>query len=379
MSTDFDTPLDRRDTSSLKWSRYSDPDLIPMWVADMDFATPAAVLRALRQRLDHGILGYSLPSPSLVRAVCDHLEAVYAWTIQPEWLVWLPGVVPGLNAACRAFAGGMPVVTHTPIYAPFVTAPEHAGVAARQIPLVVRDGRYELNFAGLAAETPKESRLLLLCNPENPGGSLHDRQELLRLLDFARERDLVVCSDEIHCGLVLDAERQHTPFASIGPEAAERAVVLMAPSKTYNIPGLSCAFAVIPNANLRRTFLKTIDGIVPHVNLLGLVGCEAAYRDCAEWHADLIAYLRGNRDLLAERIAQMPGLIMTHPEATYLGWIDCRSAGLDRPADFFEACGVGLADGAVYGAPGFVRLNFACPRAQLEKALDRMQNGLRRR
>jgi cystathionine beta-lyase len=271
------------------------------------------------------------------------------------------------------------VATHTPIYPPFVTAPEHAGTTAQTIPLAVRNGRCELNLTMLHQELAEDCRLLLLCNPENPGGSLHDADELNRLLAFCEERDLIVCSDEIHCGLVLDPDRRHTPFASLGERAAQRSIVLMAPSKTYNIPGLSCAFAVIPNPDLRHAFRHAIRGIVPEVNALGLVGCEAAYRDCAEWHADLIAYLRGNRDVLVERIGRMPGLSVTYPEATYLAWIDCRGAGLEAPASFFEHCGVGLADGAIYGSPGFVRLNFGCPRARLVEALSRMENGLRRR
>jgi cystathionine beta-lyase len=379
MPTDFDTPLDRRATDSLKWSRYADPNLIPMWVADMDFAAPPAVLAALRRRLEHGVLGYSVPSASLIEAVREHLAGEYAWPIDADWIVWLPGVVPGLNAACRAFAQGGPVATHTPIYPPFVTAPKHVGATAQTIPLVVRDGRYELNLPALRQDLAKDCRLLLLCNPENPGGSLHSADELDRLLAFCEERDLIVCSDEIHCGLVLDPERRHTPFAALGGSAAQRSIVLMAPSKTYNIPGLSCAFAVIPNPDVRRSFQRATRGIVPEVNALGLLGCEAAYRDCAEWHADLIAYLRGNRDLLVERLRQMPGLSMTYPEATYLAWIDCRQAGLEDPAGFFETHGVGLADGTIYGSPGFVRLNFGCPRAQLVEALGRMESGLRQR
>lgn len=377
MSTDFDTPLDRRTTDSVKWSRYSDPRLIAMWLADMDFAAPPPVLAALRRRLDHGVLGYSVPSKALTKAVLDHLATEYAWDVAPDWLVWLPGVVPGLHASCRAFAAGGSVITHTPIYPPFLTAPRFAGLPATAIPLAERQGRYELNFAALEEQIRPDCRLLLLCNPENPAGTLHDRDELARLADFAARHGLIVCSDEIHCGLVLDENRRHTPFGAASPVAAARSVVLMAPSKTYNIPGLSCAFAVIPDPEVRVRFQHAIRGIVPDVNALGLIGCEVAYRDCGEWHADLIAYLRGNRGLVEQRVSQWPGFGITHPEATYLAWIDCRTSGLADPAAFFEATGVGLTDGAIYGSPGFLRLNFACPRAQLVEALDRMENGLR--
>lgn len=379
MTTDFDSILDRRATASLKWDRYPDPDVIPMWVADMDFAAPPPILRALRERLEHGVLGYAIPTGELASTVCSHLAREYAWEVDPDWLVWLPGVVPGLNAACRAHAKGGPVVTLTPIYPPFLTAPPNAGVPAISVPLAVHQDRYELDFPALREQTPASCGLLLLCNPQNPAGSLHSAGELAELAAFAEERDLIICSDEIHCGLVLEEGVRHTPFAALGNGAAARSIVLMAPSKTYNIPGLSCAFAVIPNPELRKPFEQAMDGIVPDVNALGLLACEVAYRDCAEWHADLIAYLRGNRDLLEQRVASLPGLRMLHPEATYLGWIDCRESGISDPADFFEGSGVGLDDGAIYGSPGFVRLNFACPRAQLAEALDRMENGLRRR
>ena len=379
MTTDFDSILDRRATASLKWDRYPDPGVIPMWVADMDFAAPPPILRALRERLEHGVLGYAIPTGELASTVCSHLAREYAWEVDPDWLVWLPGVVPGLNAACRAHAKGGPVVTLTPIYPPFLTAPPNAGVPAISVPLAVHQDRYELDFPALREQTPASCGLLLLCNPQNPAGSLHSAGELAELAAFAEERGLIICSDEIHCGLVLEEGVRHTPFAALSNGAAARSIVLMAPSKTYNIPGLSCAFAVIPNPGLRKPFEQAMDGIVPDVNALGLLACEVAYRDCAEWHADLIAYLRGNRDLLEQRVASLPGLRMLHPEATYLGWIDCRESGISDPADFFEGSGVGLDDGAIYGSPGFVRLNFACPRAQLAEALDRMENGLRRR
>jgi cystathionine beta-lyase len=374
MCPDFDTPHERRATDSVKWSRYADPGLIAMWLADMDFAAPPPVLAALQRRLDHGILGYSHPGPSLVDAVLGHLATAYRWEVAPEWLVWLPGVVPGLHAACRTFAAGGSVVTHTPIYPPFLSAPGWAGLSSAAFPLLERNGRHELNFAALEEYLPEDCRLLLLCNPENPTGTLHGRDELARLAAFAERRNLVVCSDEIHCGLVLEEGRRHVPYGAVD---TSRSVVLMAPSKTYNIPGLSCAFAVIPDCQRREAFRQTIRGIVPDVNILGLIGCEAAYRDCAEWHAGLIAYLRGNRDLIERRVARWPGFRMVHPEATYLAWIDCRNSGLAEPAAFFEAAGVGLNNGAIYGSPGFLRLNFGCPRALLAEALDRMENALR--
>ena len=379
MQTDFDTPTDRRDTGSLKWDRYGERDVIPMWLADMDFAAPKPILDALRKRIAHGVLGYSIPGRSLMEAVREHLRGEYGWEVAADWLVWLPGVVPGLNAACRACAQGGPVLVQTPVYPPFLKAPGQADVGPIPVPLAIRHGRYEMDFDALEGSISPDCRLLLLCNPENPGGTLHGPNELQRLLDFAQAHDLTICSDEIHCGLVLAKDRRHTPFAAIGEEAAARSIVLMAPSKTYNIPGLSCAFAMVPDPAVRERFRKVIEGIVPDVNALGLIACEAAYRECGDWHCDLIDYLRGNLDLLEQRVRDLPGLRMHRPEATYLAWIDCRESGLDNPTAFFEERGVGLGDGAIYGSPGFVRLNFACPRARLADALDRMENGLRNR
>jgi cystathionine beta-lyase len=213
---------------------------------------------------------------------------------------------------------------------------------------------------------------LLLCHPHNPVGRAWHQRELSALADFCQRHDLTVCSDEIHCGLILDAGRRHIPLAMIDAEIARRCITLMAPSKTYNIPGLGCALAVISDAPLRRRFTGAMRGIVPHVNTLGLAACEAAYRDCDEWHTALIGTLCANRDRVESAVAAIPGLSMTHVEATYLAWIDARGLGAADPATFFEAIGVGLSSGGDFGLPGWVRLNFGCPRTTLDCALERM-------
>lgn len=226
----------------------------------------------------------------------------------------------------------------------------------------------------------ERSRLLLLCSPHNPVGRVFDQAELRRLADFAERHDLLICSDEIHCGLVLDADRPHRPIAALDAAVAKRTITLMAPSKTWNIPALYCAFAIIPDAALRRRYRHEMRGLIPHVNVLGMVATEAAYRDGDAWRHALLAYLRGNRDRVVDAVGTMPGLSMTVPEATYLAWIDCRgmmaARGIDDPAAFFEAAGVGLSDGRFFGAPGWVRLNFGCPRATLDAALRRMAQAL---
>ena len=366
----FDTAIDRRPSDSIKWGKYAGRDILPLWVADMDFAAPPAVVAALQQRLAHGVFGYGHPWPALAAAVINHLADEYDWAIEAEWIVWLPGLVSGLNIACRAVDGE--VLTATPVYPPFLSAPGFSGRTLNRVDLTRRDGRWQWDWPALAAATTAASRLFLLCHPHNPVGRCWQRDELLQLAAFAEERELIVCSDEIHCGLILDADRRHIPFASLSPAAARRSITLMAPSKTFNIPGLGCAFAVISDAALRQRFRRAMDGIVPHVNVLGLAACEAAYRDCGAWHSELIAYLAGNRDRVAAAVAAIDRLAMSPVEATYLAWIDVRQLGLAAPAAHFEAHGLGLSDGADFGAPGWLRLNFGCPRTTLDEALRRL-------
>lgn len=367
--SEFDRVIDRRHGDSLKWNRYAGRDVLPLWVADMDFAAPTAVLQALQARVAHGVFGYSEPWPSLTESVLAHLESSYGWKIGADWLVWLPGLVPGLNVACRAIDGD--VLTATPVYPPFLTAPGHMGRKLRRVDLVEQDGLWQWDWEKLEKEAP-HSRLLLLCHPHNPVGRCWRDDELQRLAGLAERHDWIVCSDEIHCDLILDEGRRHRPFALLGKHAAQRSITLMAPSKTFNVPGLACAFAVIPDAGLRRRFQAAMDGIVPHPNTLGLVACEAAFRHGEGWRQQLLRVLRHNRDRVEQAVAALPGLRMAHVEATYLAWIDARGLGVADPEAHFEAHGLGLSDGAAFGAPGWVRLNFGCPTAPLNEALARL-------
>ena len=369
MTTPFDIPIDRRDSDAIKWRKYAGRDVLPLWVADMDFAAPPAVIETLHRRIEHGVFGYGGPWPSLTESVLAHLEGEYSWKIEPEWIVWLPGLVTGLNVACRAVDGE--VLTATPIYPPFLSAPHFSGRKLNRAELACTDDGWRFDRNALNSALTAETRLFLLCHPHNPVGRCWSRAELLELAAFAEANDLVVCSDEIHCGLILDADKRHIPFASLSPEAAKRSITLMAPSKTFNIPGLGCAFAVIPDARLHHRFEHAMHGIVPHVNVLGLAACEAASRDSTDWHRELIGYLRANRDLVTSTVNRKKGPKMKSVEATYLAWIDVRELGLAKPAEHFEAHGIGLSDGADFGAPGWLRLNFGCPRSTLEEALRR--------
>lgn len=367
---DFDSVIDRSNRDSLKWNKYAGRDVLPLWVADMDFSAPPAVLTALEERVAEGCLGYPVPWPALVDTVLGYLQREYAWRVEPEWLVWLPGLVTGINAACRAVEGD--VMTATPIYPPFLSAPGFAGKSLAAVPLQLTGNRWGWDFSAMEAALTPTTRLLLLCHPHNPVGRAWEAGELAELAAFCQRHELTVCCDEIHCGLILDEGRSHTPFALLDTELAKRCITLMAPSKTYNIPGLGCSFAVISDATLRRRFAGVMRGIVPDVNVLGLIAAEAAYRDCEDWRLALIDVLRRNRDRVESVVAGLPGLSMTHVEATYLAWIDARGLGVADPAAFFEAAGVGLSSGDAFGLPGWVRLNFGCPPATLDAALERM-------
>lgn len=367
---DFDQAPERRNGDSLKWNKYAGRDILPLWVADMDFAAPPPVLDALHARVTQGCLGYPVPWAGLIDTVVRHLQRAYAWSVEPEWLVWLPGLVPGINIACRAVEGD--VITATPVYPPFLSAPGLAGKKLATVPLRLADDRWGWDFAALEAALSPETRLLLLCHPHNPVGRVWDADELAKLTAFCKKHELFVCSDEIHCDLILEPGLAHRPFACVDAELARRTVTLMAPSKTYNIPGLGCSFAVIPDATLRHRFTTAMRGIVPDANVLGLVAAEAAYGDCEEWRAQLIATLRQNRDRVQAAVTAMPGLRMTPIEATYLAWIDARGLGVADPVTFFESAGVGLSSGRDFGLPGWVRLNFGCTRSTLDKALQRM-------
>lgn len=374
---DFDRIINRSGTGSLKWDRYAGRDVLPLWVADMDFPAPPVVVAALQQRVAHGVFGYTHAPAELVDVILARLWDLYNWRVKAEALVWLPGLVVGLNVACRAVGGtGSEVLTMTPIYPPFLSAPGLSERTLVTIPMVQEGAQWLIDFDAMEAAVTPAARLLLLCSPQNPTGRVFTRKELEQLADFCQRHNLVLCSDEIHCDLLLEPGIEHIPTASLNADVAARTITLMAPSKTFNLPGLNCAFAIIPDAGLRGRFQRAMAGIVPYVNLLGYVGALAAYRDSGDWHVALLDYLRGNRDLVLEAVADMPGLSATRGEATYLTWIDARGTGLDDPVGFFEKAGVGLSDGREFGLPGFVRLNFGCPRSVLQQALERMQKSI---
>jgi cystathionine beta-lyase len=378
MSFDFDHPPDRRGTDSQKWQKYADRDILPMWVADMDFRSAPAITAALEKRVAHGIYGYARPIASTTNTMVAALESRYGWRIDPSWLVWLPGLVVGLNVTALAFAeSGDEVLTLSPVYPPFMSAPKNSARVSRQVAFVLSNGMWTIDWNALERAVTPKTRLFYLCNPHNPLARVWRHEELVRLSEFCLRHNLVLCSDEIHCDLILDPALRHLPTALISPEIATRSITLMAPSKTYNMPGLGTSFAVIPDSALRARFVRATAGIVAEVNTLGFTACEAAYRDCEPWRQELLAYLRGNRDLLVEFVKrELPGVVIEAPiEATYLAWLNVRALGLKDPIAHFEKHGVGLSDGAFFGAPkgDYVRINFGCTRATLREALQRMK------
>ena len=387
MVYDFATPIDRRHPeggwASQKWHRYGG-DILPLWVADMDFYSPPAVIDALQARVAHGVYGYGEVPATLTETLCQWSAQHYDWRIQPEWQQWLPGVVPALHLAALALTEpGDGVLTVAPIYPPFLAVAERTGRLPQQAMLAqpTAPGEpWQLDIAALEAAITPRTRLLLWCQPHNPTGRVWRHEELAALAALVERHDLWVVSDELHCDLLLHEGAQHRPLAAAFPELAKRTITLWAPSKTFNLAGLTSACAVIPNAKLRKRFAAVAKGLLPDGNVLGLVAAEAAYREGEAWRQALLNVLRENRDTLQARVATWPGVNWHAPESTYLAWLDMRDAGLgEAPYQaLLSEAGVALSDGAAFGCPGFVRLNFGTTAAQLEVALSRMDAMLKK-
>lgn len=372
----FDQIVDRSKTNCTKYEKYAGRDILPLWVADMDFRSPAPIIKALQARVDHGVFGYTLPPPDLTDVIIERLQRLYQWQISAEDIVFMPGVVPGLNMACRGLLDeGEAAVTATPVYYPFLEAPKLQSRELIHLPVESTADGFRFPLQALAQQARGHARLLMLCNPFNPLGRALDLDELTQIAMICERDDLLICSDEIHCDLLLDG-RQHIPMATISADAAARTVTLLAPSKTFNIAGLGGSYAVIQNPVLRARFNAAGQGILPGLSLLAYEAMLAAYRDCADWHAALLKYLQGNRDYLLGALNALPGIHMHEVEATYLAWIDVSALGLNNPASFFESHGLGLSAGKQFGDQNFMRLNFGCPRSILVQAVQRFEKAL---
>ncbi len=391
MKYDFDRVIDRSNSDSSKWNVrgvFGRDDIIPMWVADMDFPIATPITQALQKRVEHDIYGYAYTRPSLIEAVVDRMQKKYGWKIEPEWIVLTPGVVPALNVAIRAFTHmGDEVIIQDPVYHPFWSAIEQSGCCVASNPLKLVGGRYQFDLEDLEEKfAPKQGmrrgpsrvRMMILCNPHNPIGRVWSRDELLAAGTVMLRHDAVVVSDEVHCELLFKGHT-HVPFATISKEFEQNCVVCQAGSKTFNLAGLGASTIIIPNARLRNAFNAARAGILPQPDVFGLVALEAAYRDGDEWLQQLLAYLQGNLEFMMTYVKQhIPKLSIIETEGTYLVWLDCRRLGMDHltlRSFFREKAKVGFDDGYIFGpaGAGFERVNIACPRSILEEALQRIE------
>jgi cystathionine beta-lyase len=374
MTFDFDIPVDRHGSDSVKWGKYAGRDILALWVADTDFRSPPAVIEALRSRAGHGVFGYGEPPADLVDTVLATCADQWGWEVDPDWLIWLPGLVSGINITCRA-VGKLDdgVAALTPVYPPFLKAPALMERKLVTIPLAGDNlAGWAVDQRRLAAGLTDNCSLLLWCHPHNPVGRAWRREELETVAETCLDNRTVICSDEIHNQLILARGVRHVPMATLGAEVAARTITLLAPSKAFNVAGLGCSLAVIPDDGLRRRFFRAMAGIVPSVNVMGFAAALAAWREGGEWLAAQNDYLRGNRDFLYERMAGLDGVTMAPVEATYLAWLDVSALDLADPVAHFEAHGLGFSDGKEFAGRGYVRFNFGCTRSTLEEACDRL-------
>jgi len=383
MNYDFDQVPDRIASECIKWHAY-DSDVLPLWVADMDFCSPEPVIRALRERVEHGVFGYAKELPELYKTICRRMEERYNWKIRPKDIILLPGVMTGVMMACQSTALDYPgagILVQTPMYPPILTAYEKIGLTRQENELVRNpDGTYEIDLKSFEAAVTPQTRIFTLCNPHNPVGRAFRREELEGMAEICLKHNIMICSDEIHSDLIYTGA-QHTPIASIDPEISKKTITLIAATKTFNIAGLKCSAAIVQDPDLRKKFKNGGMGFFHGVNLMGMIATLAAYREGQEWLDQLLVYLEGNRDYVYETIRNdFPSVTMSIPEATYLAWLDFRNSGIEgNPFDYFlKHALVALNDGAAFGenGKGFLRLNFGCPRATLVDALGRMKSAM---
>lgn len=368
----FDEIISRKGSQSSKWERYAGRDVLPFWVADMDFPAPPFVLEAVRERLKHPILGYTDIPDSFAEVIVNWAAREFDWYIHPDWIVYLPGIVPGMNLALRTIAPSpASCLLMTPVYPPILRMPSLAGMSCLKSRLALSGNRWVMDFDDLRRKA-RNSDAMILCNPQNPTGRVYTTTELKGLAELCCDHDITLLSDEIHWGLVLDTQARHVPIATLDEEIANQSMTFFAATKSYNIAGLNMGFAVIPSPSLRKPFEELVLHSIGPPLVLSLVANEAAFSDRSPWRPELCAYLRANRDLLNQTVNALPGLSTTHVEGTHLAWIDARGLEVDDPHAMLEAFGLGLSNGSEFDGDGFVRFNFAAPRDFVRKGLDRL-------
>lgn len=378
MNFDFDTPIARKGTGCIKFDRR--PELDPFWVADMDYVSAPCILDALHKRVDHGVFGYAQAHEGLNDAVVSYLKERQGSTVPIDQIVHLGGLVPALSLAGRAFCQpGDGLMTCTPVYPPFIGVHHDSKAKLITVDHVLTDGEWAFDWDGMEKAVTPNTKVFLLCNPQNPTGRVFSESDVLKLADFCERHDLVLVSDEIHCDLIFDEDKTpHFSAIKLPEKYADRTITLLSPSKTWNIAGLGYAYAVIPNETLRRRFTASRGHTLAEINTLSYYAAEAAYRDGEPWRKELIAYLKQNRDILVDFINnECPGLSIKTGDATYLAWINASESGNQKPADHFEAkAGLFLSDGAFFGWPDHFRFNFACPRSRMMEGLEKIKAAL---
>jgi cysteine-S-conjugate beta-lyase len=384
---DFDSEIDRGGTASLKYdgrtSTFGRGDVIPLWVADMDFAAPPAVTQALTHRAAHPVYGYTLFPDSLYQSLIDWLWRRHGWEVRRDWIMMCPGVVPSLHAAVMAFAEpGAQVIVQPPVYFPFFSAVTSTGRELVPSPLRPRNRRYEIDFDHLE-QCAATARMLLLCSPHNPVGRVWSKPELEQILQLAEKHELVIFSDDIHADLVYPGNRHHM-LAALAEVSAARIVTAVAPSKTFNIPGLNLSALIVPDPDCRRSLARIFDTMhISASNPFSIAAFEAAYRDGGAWLDALLVYLRETRDFVAGYLAaHLPEICFLEPEGTYLLWLDCRALKVCLGMDdaqlrrfFVEEAGVGMSPGTLFGdtGTGFMRMNIGAPRHIVRTALENIR------
>jgi len=388
MQYDFDRVIDRRTTDSIKWSvnekRFGSHKVISAWVADMDFESPAPVVEALRARAAHGIFGYPIRPAAYYDALINWMRKRHDWAIKAEWLTYSPGVVTGLALAVHAYTQpGDKIIIQPPVYPPFFSVVKNNGRQLVLNPLKFVDGKFRMDLEHLEKQIDAHTKMIILCSPHNPVGRVWTRDELAQLGKLCLRKNILIVSDEIHCDLIFRGYR-HIPLATISDELAQITITCVAPSKTFNIPGLYTAAAIIPNGRLRAQFNTVRENLgLEGANIFGIAGFEAAYRAGEEWLDQLLEYLQGNLEFLLDYFDKsIPRIKPIRPEGTYLVWLDCHGLGLGDAALkewMHKQARVAMNEGHTFGAEGkgFVRLNFGCPRATLGEALQRIEQAAR--
>jgi len=380
MKYNFDQIINRRESESIKWNLYED-NVLPLWVADTDFLSPPSVVSSLQERINHGIFGYPKIQNTTKQAIQQWLLKRHNWKINTDDIILIPGVVQGFNITAKAYTNpGDSLLIQTPAYHPFFHVATNSNTNLIVSPLAQSpDGSYKVNEDYFQSSITPETRIFMLCNPQNPTGRTFSKLELQSMAEVCLKHNIIICSDEIHSDLVF-TETKHIPIASLSKDISAITITLLSASKTFNIAGLKSSAVVITDPLLRDRFVQTMNGSVGGVNLLGEIALRAAFETGADWLDELLSYLEVNRNLLFDFVqAELPGVQMSKPESTYLGWLDCKETGLENPSEFFiDRARVALNNGSWFGEKysHFVRLNFGCPKERLYAGLERIKTAL---